>query len=148
MEPIKQSCQFLHDPIVDVLDDLCCPSHVSFSSYRLKSDYDIDMIEQSLSWSGSTGVSFQTSSENLHSNQNLHNNIDSICTLPSLGFEVVEFEYQEIGHVYHAPISIYMGDLFFSECQLIPGASLIFHSSKALCYEDQVGNQFLIPLQA
>ena len=106
------------------------------------------MIRQSLSWSGSTGVSFQNSSENLQSNQNLHNNIDSICTLPSLVFEVFEFEYQEISHVYHDPIAIYMEELFFSECQLIPGASLIFHSSKTLCYEDQVGNQFLMPLQA
>ena len=89
---MQQTSQFLQDPIVDVLDNLCRQSHVSFSSYGLKSDYDIDMIEQSLSWSGSTGVSFQSSSENLHSNQNLHNNIDNIYTLPSLGFEVVEFE--------------------------------------------------------
>jgi hypothetical protein len=36
LEPMQQSCQFLQDPIVDVLDDLCCPSHVSFSSYGLK----------------------------------------------------------------------------------------------------------------
>jgi hypothetical protein len=50
----------------------------------------------------------------------LHNDIDSICTLPGHGFEVVEFEYQEIGHVYHDPIAIYMEDFFFSEFKLIP----------------------------
>ena len=33
LEPMQQSSQFLHDPITDLLDDLCCPSHVSFSNY-------------------------------------------------------------------------------------------------------------------
>jgi hypothetical protein len=36
LEPIKQSSQSMQDPIVDVLDDLCCQSHGSFASYELK----------------------------------------------------------------------------------------------------------------
>jgi hypothetical protein len=65
LEPIQQSFQFIHDPIDDVLDDLCFQIHVSFSSYGLKSIYDLDMIRQSVSWFVSMGASFQSSSEKL-----------------------------------------------------------------------------------
>jgi hypothetical protein len=51
LESMKQSSQFLQDPISDVLDDLCCQNHGSLASYELKRGYDIDMIRQSLSWS-------------------------------------------------------------------------------------------------
>jgi hypothetical protein len=44
LKSMQQSCQFLQDPIVDVLNELCCPSHVSFSNYGLKRGYDIEMI--------------------------------------------------------------------------------------------------------
>jgi hypothetical protein len=106
------------------------------------------MIRQSVSWFGSAGVSFQNPSENMQLNQKLYDDTDNICEVPSHDLDLDEFEYQGIGHFHHDPIATYMEELFFSECQLIPGASLIFHSSKALCYEDQVGNQFLMPLQA
>jgi hypothetical protein len=36
LEPMQQSSQFLHDPIVDVLDDLCSQSLVPLASYELK----------------------------------------------------------------------------------------------------------------
>jgi hypothetical protein len=36
LQPMQQSFQFLQDPIVDVLDDLCSQSHVPFASYGLK----------------------------------------------------------------------------------------------------------------
>jgi hypothetical protein len=42
----------MQDPIVDVLDDLCCQSHGSFTSYELKISYDQDMIRQSVAWPG------------------------------------------------------------------------------------------------
>ena len=44
VEPMQQSFQFLHDPISDVLDDLCCQSHFPSSSYGMKICYDIDMM--------------------------------------------------------------------------------------------------------
>ena len=66
LEPIKQSSQSMQDPIVDALDHLCCQTHGSFSSYKLKRSYDQNMIRQSAAWSVSTGVSFQCSTKNLH----------------------------------------------------------------------------------
>jgi hypothetical protein len=36
LEPMQQSSQFLHDPIADVLDDLCSQSPVPLASYELK----------------------------------------------------------------------------------------------------------------
>jgi hypothetical protein len=78
----------------------------------------------------------------------LYDDIDNIGAIPNNDLELVEYsEHQETGQVYHDPITTYMEGLFFSECKLIPGASLIFHSSKVLCYEEQDGNQFLMPLQ-
>jgi len=65
LQPMQQSFQFLQDPIVDVLDDLCSQSHVLFASCGLKRIYDIDKIRQSISWFVSAGASFQSSSENL-----------------------------------------------------------------------------------
>ena len=58
-----------------------------------------------------------------------------------------KFEYQEIGHVYHDPIAVYMEEVFFLEFPLIPKVSVIFHSPRALCCEDQVGNPFMFPMQ-
>jgi hypothetical protein len=97
----------------------------------------------------SAGVSLQSSSENLQLNQKLYDDIDSICAIPNYDLEFVEyFEHQEIGHVYHDPIAIYMEEFFTSEFQSISSASFVFYGSKALCCEDQTDNQFLVPLQA
>jgi hypothetical protein len=110
LEPIKQSSQSMQDPIADVLDDLCCQSHGSFSSYELKSSYDIDMIRQSLSWSVSAGVSFQSSTENLQPYQELYNDVKIICVIPNYDHKFVES--QEIGRVFPDPIADYMEDFF------------------------------------
>jgi hypothetical protein len=72
LEPMQQTSQFLQDPVVDFLDDLCCQSHGSLASYELKRCYDQDMIRQSVAWSASAGVSFQSSAENLQPYQKLH----------------------------------------------------------------------------
>jgi hypothetical protein len=111
LEPMQQTSQFLQDPIVDMLDDLCCQSHGSLASYELKRGYDIDMIRQSLSWSVSAGVSFQSSSENLQSYHELYNDVKSICVIPNYDHKFVES--QEIGHVFPDPIADYM-EYFFS----------------------------------
>jgi hypothetical protein len=147
LEPMQQSSQFLQDPIVDVLDDLCSQSSISFASYELTDRYDKNLIRQPDSWSCSTGVSVQSSSENLHLNQKLYDDVDSICTIPNDDLEFVEFfEYQEIGHVYHDPIAIYMEEFFISGFQLISSASFVSHGFKALCYKSQADNQFQGPL--
>jgi hypothetical protein len=148
LEPIQQSFQFIQDPIVDVLDDLCCQSHVSFANYGLKRIYDLDMIRQLVSWFVSAGASFQSRSENMQLNQKLYDDTDNICEISSHNLKLAEFEYQGIGHVYHDPITIHMEAFFTSEFKSNSSTSYVFHSSNALCYEDQIENRFIVPLQA
>jgi hypothetical protein len=50
-----------------------------------------------------------------------------------------KFEYQEIGHVYHDPIAVYIEELLFSEYPLIPKVFGIVHSPRTLCFEDRDG---------
>jgi hypothetical protein len=83
LEPMQQSSQFLQDPIADVLDDMCSQSLVPLASYEIKRSYDIDLIRQLTSWSCSTGVSLQSSSENLQPYQELYIDIKSICAIPN-----------------------------------------------------------------
>ena len=68
------------------------------------------MIRQSLSWSVSTGVSFQSSAENLQPYQELYNDVKSLYVIPNYDHKFVES--QEIGHVFHDPIADYMEDIF------------------------------------
>jgi hypothetical protein len=146
---LQQSSQFLHDPIAGVLDNICSQSPFPLANYEPTNIYDKNLIRQQTSLSCSAGVSLQSSSKNLQSNQKLYDDIDSICAIPNHDLKFVEyFEHQEIGHVYHDPIAIYMEDFFTSEFQSISSASFVFHGSKALCCEDQADNQFLVPLQA
>ena len=105
-ESTQQSCQSLQNPIVNLLDDLCCQDHVSCANYGLEIIYDIDMVRQSFSWFDSTTTSSQSSLENLQTNQNLHNDTDGICVLSGDALKIDKFEYQEIGYVYHDPIAV------------------------------------------
>ena len=94
-------------------------------------------------------VSLQRSSENLQLNQKLYDDVDIICVIPNYDLEFVEYsEHQEIGHIYHDPIDIYMEKFFLSEFQSISTASFVFYGSKDLYCEDQTENQFPMPLQA
>jgi hypothetical protein len=106
LEPIQQSSQFRHDPIADVLDDLCSQSLVPLASYELKISYDIELIRQPASWSCSTRVSFQSSAENLHPYQELYNDVKSICPIPNYDNKFVES--LEIGRVLPDPIADYI----------------------------------------
>ena len=54
-------------------------------------------------------------------------------------------ENQEIGHVFHDPITIYMEEFFITGGS---SASHIFYDLIALCCQDRNYNQFLVPLQA
>jgi hypothetical protein len=145
LEPMQQLPHLLQDPITEVLVDICRQSPVSFASHGLKNIYDFDMIRQSTSSLCSTEVSFQSPSEKLQPCQEVHEDVNSITTTSNHEVELVKFEHQEIGHVYYDPIAVYMEELFFSEFPLIPKVSVIVHSPRALCCEDQVGNQLCCP---
>ena len=135
-EPMQQSCQSFQDPITEQLDDLCCQNNFSFASHELKRSYDLDMVRQSFLCFDSALVFSQNSLEKPRINQHVQNDIDGICALSDHGVEMDKFEYQEISHVYHDPIVVYMEELLFSEYPLIPKASGIVHGPKTLCYED------------
>jgi len=85
---MQQSCQTLQDPIVDMLDDLCCQGHVSCASYGIKSIYDIYMVRQSFSWFNSAIASSQSSLENIQTNRDLHNDTARIYVLSGHGLKM------------------------------------------------------------
>ena len=77
----------------------------------------------------------------------MYDDIDNICAIPNHDLKFVEyFEHQEIGHVYHDPIAIYMEEFFILGFQLISSASFVSHGFKALYYKSQADNQFQGPL--
>jgi hypothetical protein len=112
VEPMQQISQFLQDPVVDFLDDLCCQSHGSWASYELKRGYDQDMIRQSVAWSASAGVSFQSSAENLQPYQKLHEDAKSIDTVPDHVVDLAKFKNQGTGQFYLDPIVYLYGEIF------------------------------------
>jgi len=71
LEPIdnvlQQSFQVFHDPISDVLDDVCSQSPSPLANYEIETSIDTNFIPQSLSLSFSTGASSQSLDESLHS---------------------------------------------------------------------------------
>ena len=105
------------------------------------------MIRQSTSLSFSVEVSLQSPPEHLQPYQKKIEDLDNINIVPYHEVELVEFEHNEIGHVYHDPIAIYMEEFFFSEYPLIPKVSGIVHSYRTSCCEDQDRKQFMMPMQ-
>jgi len=93
----------------------------------------MDMIRQSATGVCSVEVSFQNPPEHLQPYQEFFEDLDSINIVPNHEVELVEFEHQEIGHVYHDPVVIYMEEFFFLEYPLIPKIYGIVHRPKALC---------------
>ena len=71
MEPIEnglqQSFQVFHDPIADVLDDVCSQSPSPLTTCELETCIDTNLIRQLVSLSFSAGVSSQSSDQSLHS---------------------------------------------------------------------------------
>lgn len=147
LEPMLQPSKALHDPIVDMLDGLCFQSQVSFTRNDFKRCYDMDMIRQSTPLSFSAEVSLQISSNKMQTCFELFEDIESTCAIPGHEVKLTNSEYQIIGHVYHDPIAIYMEELFFSKCPLIPKVYVIVHSPRDLCCEDQVGNHSMLLMQ-
>ena len=62
---LQHSSRVLHDPIVDVLDDIYSQTPSPIANYELKNIDDKNLIRQSASLSCSTGVSLQISFENV-----------------------------------------------------------------------------------
>ena len=71
LEPIEnglpQSSQVFHDPIDDVLDDVCSQSPSPLANFELGKSIDTNLIRQSIPLSFSAGVSSQSSDESFHS---------------------------------------------------------------------------------
>jgi len=71
LEPIEnglqQSFQVFHDPIADVLDDVCSQSPSPLANCELDKSIDTNLIRQPVSLSFSTGVSSQSLDKSLHS---------------------------------------------------------------------------------
>ena len=71
MEPIEnglqQSFQIFHDPIADVLDEVCSQSLSPLTTCELETCADMSLIRQPVSFSFSIEVSSQGSDQSLHS---------------------------------------------------------------------------------
>ena len=64
---LQQSFQVFHDPIADVLDDVCSQSLSPLTTCELETCADINLIRQPVSLSFLAGVSSQSSKQSLHS---------------------------------------------------------------------------------
>jgi hypothetical protein len=111
-EPIPQSSEIFYDPIADFLDNVCFQSQFSFTPNVFKNCYDMDMIRQSATGVCSAEASFQNPSEKLQPCQEVHEDANNITTTSNHEVELVEFEHQEIGQVYHDPSSCLYGEVF------------------------------------
>lgn len=71
LEPIEnglqQSFQVFHDPIADVLDEVCSQSLSPWTIYEIETCIDTNLIRQPVSFSFSAEVSSQGSDQSLHS---------------------------------------------------------------------------------
>lgn len=105
------------------------------------------MVRQPFLCFDSATIFSQNSLEKPQINQHMQNGTNGICALSYHGVEMDKFEYQEIGHVYHDSIVVYMEEIFFSEYPLIPKVYGIVLSPRTLCCEDQDGNQLMMPMQ-
>jgi len=70
MEPIEngfqQSFHVFHDPIADVLDEVCSQSLSPLNTFELETCADMNLIRQTVSLSFSVGVLSQGSDQSLH----------------------------------------------------------------------------------
>ena len=67
MDTLQQSFQVFHDPIADVLDEVCIPSLSPLTTCELETCADMDLIRQPVSFSFLAEVSSQGSDQHLHS---------------------------------------------------------------------------------
>ena len=67
MDTLQQSFQVFHDPIADVLDEVCSQSLSPSTTCELETCADMNLIRQPVSFSFSTEVSSQGSDQSFHS---------------------------------------------------------------------------------
>ena len=67
MDTLQQSFQVFHDPIADVLDEVCSQSLSPLTICELETCIDTNLIRQPISLSFSAEVSSQGSDQSLHS---------------------------------------------------------------------------------
>ena len=67
MDTLQQSYQVFHDPIADVLDEVCSQSLSPLTTCELETCADMNLIRQPVSLSFSAEVSSQGSDQSLHS---------------------------------------------------------------------------------
>ena len=67
MDTLQQSFQVFHDPIADVLDEVCSPSLSPLTTGELEACAGMNLIRQPVSLSFSAEVSSQGSDQSLHS---------------------------------------------------------------------------------
>jgi len=91
IEPIEmglqQSCQVFHDPIADVLDEVCSQSFSPLTTCELETCADMNLIRQLVSFSFLAEVSSQGSDQSLHSWYEERSN-----PLDELSFNELEFQ--------------------------------------------------------
>ena len=66
MDTLQQSFQVFHDPIADVLDEVCSQNLSPLSTCEFETCADMNFIRQPVSSSFSAGVSSQGSNQSLH----------------------------------------------------------------------------------
>ena len=67
MDTLQQSFQVFHDPIADVLDEVCSQSLSPLTTCELETCADMNLIRQPVSFSFSAEVASQGSDQSLHS---------------------------------------------------------------------------------
>ena len=147
VEPMPPLSKTFYDHIADIMGNVCFQSQFSVTPNDFKNSYDMDMIRQSAIGVCSAKVSFQNPPKHLQPYQEFFEDLDNINIVPNHEVEFVEFEHQEIGHVYYDPIVVYMEELLFSKFPSIPKVSRIVHSIRTLCCEDQDVKKFIMPMQ-
>jgi hypothetical protein len=138
--PISPPSKTFYDPIVDIVDDVCFQSLVSFTPNELKHCYDIDMFKQSTPLSGATEASFHKPSENPQSYKEVLKDTERIGEKSSLDAELFEVENQKMGQTYIDPVNTYMESFFNTGYFSIASVFPIVRVYQILCKAKQVGN--------
>jgi hypothetical protein len=79
--------------------------------------------------------------------QKLHEDANSIDTVPDHVVDLDKFKNQGTGQFYLDPIVTYMEKFFTAEPQSISGITFVLQDCRGLCCKDHTGNQSLTPLQ-
>jgi hypothetical protein len=129
-----------YDPIVDILDNVCFQSLVSFTPNELRNCYDMDMIRQSAPLSGSAEASFQNPSEHLQSCKEVLEDTEGIGEKSSHDVELFEVENQRMGQAYTDPVNTYMDKFFNTGSFSISSIFPIVQVYQIFGSENQAGN--------